>query len=97
MMSLYSYNKGHLKYQKKLKIWYLKTITFSLIKIIILEMLLVYEKFASIFKDEIFLVPVDYPYLYQKNHSSSILIGQHYHWRSISESSTNFSTSKEYD
>ena len=61
----------------------------------ILEMLLVYEKFTTIFKDEIFLVPVDYPYLYQKNHSSNILIGQHYHWRSISESLLTFLTSKD--
>jgi len=61
----------------------------------ILEMLLVYEKFTTIFRDEIFLVPVDYPYLYQKNHSSSILIGQHYHWRSVNESLLTFLTSKD--
>ena len=61
----------------------------------ILEMLSVYEKFTTIFKDEIFLVPVDYPYLYQKNHSSSILIGQRYHWRSLKESLLTFLTSKD--
>ena len=60
----------------------------------ILEMLLVYEKFTTIFKDELFLVPVDYPYLYQKNYYSNIIVGQHYHWRSISESLLTFLTSK---
>ena len=61
----------------------------------ILEMLLVYEKFSTILKDEIFLVPVDYPYLYQKDHSSNVLIGQNYHWRSINESLLTFLTSKD--
>tara|TARA_B100000963_G_scaffold337614_1_gene333745 strand:+ start:36 stop:1058 length:1023 start_codon:yes stop_codon:yes gene_type:complete len=60
----------------------------------ILEMLSVYEKFATIFKDEIFLVPVDYPYLYQKNLSSNILVGHRYHWRSVNESLLTFITSK---
>ena len=61
----------------------------------IMEMLSVYEKFATIFNDEIFLVPVDYPYLYQKNLSSNLLIGQNYHWRSINESLLTFLTSKD--
>jgi len=58
------------------------------------EMLLVYEKFSTILKDEIFIVPVDYPYLYQKNQSTNILIGQKYHWRSVRESLLTFLTSK---
>ena len=61
----------------------------------ILEMLSVYEKFSTIFKNEIFLVPVDYPYLYQKNHLSDILIGHQYHWRSVNESLLTFLTSKD--
>ncbi len=61
----------------------------------ILEMLSVYEKFTTILKDEIFLVPVDYPYLYQKDLTSNILIGQKYHWRSINESLLTFLTSKD--
>ena len=40
------------------------------------EMLSVYEKFSTIFEDEVFIVPVDYPYLYQKNQSTNVLIGQ---------------------
>ena len=57
------------------------------------EMLSVYEKFSTILEDEIFIVPVDYPYLYQKNQSTNILIGQKYHWRSVKESLLTFLTS----
>jgi hypothetical protein len=58
------------------------------------EMLSVYEKFSSMLDDEVFIVPIDYPYLYQKNQSSNILIGQRYHWRTIKESLLTFLTSK---
>ena len=58
------------------------------------EMLSVYEKFSTILEDEIFIVPVDYPYLYQKNQSANVLIGQKYHWRSVRESLLTFLTSK---
>ena len=56
-------------------------------------MLCAYEKFSTVFEDEIFIVPIDYPYLYQKNQSTNILIGQNYHWRSIEESLLTFLTS----
>ena len=58
------------------------------------EMLFTYEKFSTVFKDELFIIPVDYPYLYQKNHSSNLLIGQNYHWRTVNESLLTFLTSK---
>ena len=58
------------------------------------EMIAVYEKFSTILKDEIFIVPVDYPYLYQKSIPTDILVGQKYHWRSIKESLLTFLTSK---
>ena len=60
----------------------------------IAEMISVYEKFSTVFEDEVFIVPVDYPYLYQKNQSSDVLMGQKYHWRSIKESLLTFLTSK---
>ena len=59
------------------------------------EMISAYEKFSTILKDEIFIVPVDYPYLYQKNQSTNVLIGQKNHWRSVNESLLTFMTSKE--
>ena len=58
------------------------------------EMLSFYEKFSTIFEDEIFIVPVDYPYLYQKNESTNVYMGQKFHWRSIKESLLTFLTSK---
>ncbi len=58
------------------------------------EMISAYEKFSTILEDEIFLLPVDYPYLYQKNQSTSLFIGQKYHWRSVRESLLTFLTSK---
>ncbi len=58
------------------------------------EMISTYEKFSTILKDEIFIVPVDYPFLYQKNQSTNVLIGQKNHWRSVKESLLTFLTSK---
>ena len=61
----------------------------------ILEMLFVYEKFSSILKNEIFLVPADYPYLYTKSTNTKIFFGHQKHWRLINESLVTFMTSKE--
>tara|TARA_A100001011_G_C14222941_1_gene805274 strand:- start:450 stop:1439 length:990 start_codon:yes stop_codon:yes gene_type:complete len=58
------------------------------------EMLFAYEKFCSIFKDEIFLLSTDYPYLYKKMGNSNILIGENIHWRTVKESLLTFMTSK---
>ena len=58
------------------------------------EMISAYEKFSTILKNEIFIIPVDYPYLYQKNQSTNVLIGQKNHWRSVKESLLTFLTSK---
>ena len=58
------------------------------------EMLFAYEKFSSIFKDEIFLLSSDYPYLYKKMSDTNILIGENTHWRTVEESLLTFMTSK---
>ena len=58
------------------------------------EMLFAYEKFSSIFKDEIFILSADYPYLYKKMDNSNILIGENIHWRNVKESLLTFMTSK---
>ena len=60
----------------------------------IIEMIATYEKFSTIFERDIFLLPVDYPYLYQKDEASEVLIGKDYHWRSVKESLLTFLTSK---
>ncbi len=58
------------------------------------EMVFAYEKFSSIFQDEIFILSSDYPYLYKKMSGSSILIGENIHWRTVKESLLTFMTSK---
>ncbi len=58
------------------------------------EMLFAYEKFSSIFQDEIFILSADYPYLYKKMNNSNILIGENTHWRAVKESLLTFMTSK---
>ena len=60
----------------------------------IIEMVSTYEKIASELNRELFLCPVDYPYLYKKLDDSNILIGNNYHWRTVNESLLTFLTSK---
>ena len=49
------------------------------------EMIYSYEKFSTICEKDVILCPADYPYLYQQNLDSFILIGQNNHWRSIDQ------------
>jgi hypothetical protein len=58
------------------------------------EMILAYEKIASETNKELFLCPVDYPYLYKDTDFTNILIGNKYHWRTVKESLLTFMTSK---
>ncbi len=58
------------------------------------EMVLAYEKFTSTLGNEVFLLSTDYPYLYKKAENSKILIGNKYHWRSVTESLLTFMTSR---
>ena len=60
----------------------------------IFEMISSYEKLSSELEREIFICPVDYPYLYKKLENSNILIGNKYHWRTVNESLLTFLTSK---
>jgi hypothetical protein len=58
------------------------------------EMIFAYEKFSSETKQELFLCPADYPYLYKSPENTNILIGNNYHWRIVKESLLTFMTSK---
>ena len=60
----------------------------------IFEMVSAYEKISSEQNKELFICPVDYPYLYKKLDNSQILIGNKYHWRTVNESLLTFLTSK---
>ena len=58
------------------------------------EIVSTYEKIASEQNKDLFICPVDYPYLYKKLNYSNIFIGNKYHWRSVSETLLTFITSK---
>ena len=60
----------------------------------ITEMIYSYEKFYSIFSNEVVLLPADYPYLYTKDENTKIYLGEKIHWRLVSESLVTFMTSK---
>ena len=61
----------------------------------ITEMLFSFEKFSTIFKKDVFLLPADYPYLYNKSDVTKIFLGDKKHWRLVEESLVTFMTSKE--
>ena len=58
------------------------------------EMIITYERISSQLNKELILCPVDYPYLYTKMDSSSILLGSNKHWRRVEETLCTFCTSK---
>ena len=60
----------------------------------IIEMISAYEKISSELNRDLFLCPIDYPFLYKKLDNSNILIGNKYHWRTVNESLLTFLTSK---
>jgi hypothetical protein len=61
----------------------------------ITEMIYSYEKFYSIFSNDVILLPADYPYLYTKDDNTKIYLGEKFHWRLVSESLVTFMTSRD--
>ena len=59
------------------------------------EMVLTFERISSQVKNDIFLCPTDYPYLYSKAEPTQIFLGSNYHWRKVNETLCTFLTSKE--
>ena len=59
------------------------------------EMLFAYEKFYTLFKNDLILLPSDYPYLYAKDDATKIYLGEKTHWRLVDESLVTFMTSKD--
>ena len=51
------------------------------------------EKISTLFNDEIFLCPIDYPYLYMQPSKTNILVGNSNHWRRIDQTLCTFLTS----
>ncbi len=60
----------------------------------IFEIISSYEKISSQLDKELFICPVDYPYLYKKLENSNIFVGNKYHWRTVNECLLTFLTSK---
>ena len=60
----------------------------------IIEMIFAYEKLSTIFSKDLILLPADYPYLYSKDDTTKIYLGEKYHWRLVSESLVTFMTSR---
>tara|TARA_Y100000996_G_C22470583_1_gene621930 strand:- start:4 stop:1050 length:1047 start_codon:yes stop_codon:yes gene_type:complete len=60
----------------------------------ITEMLYTYEKISTQIKDELFLCPSDYPYLYSTIENTKIFFGNMRHWRTVNETLITFLTSK---
>ena len=60
----------------------------------IVEMVFSYEKFYSLFTQEVILLPSDYPYLYTKDDNTKVYLGEKNHWRLVSESLVTFLASK---
>ena len=60
----------------------------------IFEIISSYEKISSELGRELFICPVDYPYLYKKLENSNIFVGNKYHWRTVNECLLTFLTSK---
>ena len=60
----------------------------------ITEMIFSYEKFSTIFNNDLILLPSDYPYLYTKDDTTKVYLGEKYHWRLVFESLVTFMTSK---
>ena len=59
------------------------------------EMIFTYEKLSTIFNDELFLCPIDYPYLYVEPNKTNVLIGNKFHWRRIDQTLCTFLTSNQ--
>ena len=58
------------------------------------EMLMTYERLSSQLNSEVFLCPADYPFFYDTNNKTNILIGSHRHWQIINKTLCTFLTSK---
>ena len=61
----------------------------------ITEMIFSYEKFSTIFNNDLILLPSDYPYLYTKDDPTKVYLGEKNHWRLVFESLVTFMTSKD--
>ena len=62
------------------------------------EMIITYSRLSTIFNEDVFLCPSDYPFLYDSSYKTSLYIGNKYKWRTVEETLLTFMMSKKlYD
>ena len=62
------------------------------------EMIITYSRLSTIFKNDIFLCPSDYPFYYDSSYKTSLYIGYKYKWRTVEETLLTFMMSRKlYD
>ena len=59
------------------------------------EMIITYSRMSTIFKNDVFLCPSDYPFFYDSSYKTSLYIGKKYKWRTVEETLLTFMMSKE--
>ncbi len=62
------------------------------------EMIITYSRLSTIFDNDVFLCPSDYPFFYDSSYKTSLYIGNKYKWRTVEETLLTFMMSKKlYD
>ena len=62
------------------------------------EMIITFSRLSTIFKEDVFLCPCDYPFFYDSSYKTSLYIGNEYKWRTVEETLLTFMMSKKlYD
>ena len=58
------------------------------------EMIITYSRLSTIFNNDVFLCPSDYPFFNDSSYKTSLYIGNKYKWRTVEESLLTFMMSK---
>ena len=62
------------------------------------EMIITYSRLSTIFNNDVFLCPSDYPFFYDSSYKTSLYIGNKYKWRTVEETLLTFMMSRKlYD
>ena len=59
------------------------------------EMIITYSRLSTLFDNDVFLCPSDYPFFYDSSYKTSLYIGKKYKWRTVEETLLTFMMSKE--
>ena len=59
------------------------------------EMIITYSRLSTIFSNDVFLCPSDYPFYYDSSYKTSLYIGNKYKWRTVEETLLTFMMSKD--